>query len=265
VNVEESVQAFERFAKLRREIGRKLSPERCLRHENFPLSERIPDFAFPLMADGFTRELIGAVNRFFFDICQADSWVQVADTLLTMEKRIGLLYEFGEPLLELSVSRPYSLRNQFIFAATHLLYQSNELTKNHWRGALPEDDKINFRALDKVGKGWSCYPDFARTLELLNDDSFRKYTHNFRHRMQHQFGLHFGLGMVSFVKRTKTSDRTTYEFGTFSALEPKFTLTKLYEQHTRAVAVFHAYWDLVQEMISRLPEKKRTNTREAEK
>ena len=161
---------FDQFLKIRLESVRKFGPDRFLEHEKYLL----PDDRYGIftsMAANYTFGLVGATNRFFYDIYQADCWIQATSTL-KREIRMPILYEFAEPLLELSVGRPYSLRNQFVFAATHLLHQANQSRQANWRDDLPADNRITFEVLCERGKGWAEFESFKHRLCALNDGVF---------------------------------------------------------------------------------------------
>jgi hypothetical protein len=245
---EQEIEAFEMFVKIRTKSANKFGADRFLSEDNFQLPDCLPDFVFGLMSSDFIRRLINAVNRFFLDIHQADCWVQVANSFQE-DRRASLLYTYAEPLLELSVSRPYSLRNQFIFAVTHLLHQSNKLMNPEWRDDLRTDDWFDEKKdLIPRSNGWTKFPDFYGKLNLLNDDSFKKTaTLDFRHRMQHRFGLHFDCGIQPQFVRSNTNGIMTYNYVLIPPLELETTVGKLVEQHERAISVFQAYWNLVGE------------------
>ena len=247
MNDKQQIEAFEMFLKILAKSA-KLGANQILIHDNYSLPDRLPDLVFGQMSRNFSTGLINAVNRFFFDIRQADSWVQVANSFQEND-RASLLSLHAEPLLELSVSRPYSLRNQFIFAVTHLLHQSNQLKNPEWRDDLPTNDWFNEKKdLLPRSNGWTKFPDFRAKLDLLNDDSFRKNaTLDFRHRMQHRFGLHFDIGLQPHFMRSNKNGTMTYTYVLIPPLELKMIIGKLVEQHERAINIFQAYWNLLGE------------------
>jgi hypothetical protein len=247
MNGKQHIEAFEMFLKILAKSA-KLGADRILIHDNYFLPGNLPDLVFGMMSRDFSRQLINAVNTFFFDIRRADSWVQVANSYREND-RASLLSIHAGPLLELSVSRPYSLRNQFIYAATHLLHQSNQLKNPAWRDDLRTDDWFNEeKDLFPRSNGWTKFPAFRAKLDLLNDRSFKNATHDFRHRMQHRFGLHFDLGLQPHYIRSKKNGTISYTYVLIPPLELKTTISHLFEQHKRAIDVFKAYWDLVGEL-----------------
>lgn len=195
------------------------------------------------MAHDYTRELIGGVNRFALDILHADCWTKAAGAY-EREQRLAYIYEFAEPLLELSVYRPYSLRNQFIFASTNLLHQSNKLTQKNWRDELPDEWNIKEEVLREKGTPWKRFPNFLAQLDLLNDKNFKEKTHNYRHLMQHRFTVHFDMGLAAHFRRLKKNEEVIYSYSVIPPVEIVKLIDLLYEQHSRAMMLFKAYWEL---------------------
>ncbi len=105
-NNEEMLQLFEMFSALRHEASEKSVRSKILRHSDYAFEGRthtnFTSFMFADMADDFTRSLIGELNRFLVNISHADWWVRVTNSC-EKEKQPGLLWEFADPFLELSV------------------------------------------------------------------------------------------------------------------------------------------------------------------
>jgi len=250
------IKTFERFVVLRRTSGKKFGPNKALLHDDFRVSNGVYGI-FPVMADDFTQNLIAALNRFFYDIYQADCWVK-ATASLEQGDRMSVLYEFAEPLLELSISRPYSLRNQFVFAATHLLHQANRFVQPKWRDNLPPDKEINFNVLCSLKSNWTRFEAFKNSLSLLNDQAFKRQTRNYRHRMQHQFGSRLHVGLTTYFDRVQTKEGIVYTYKAIPPLELTSLIQALVDQHARALDVFDAYWKLLDEILSKWPDSERT-------
>src|ERR1019366_6463901 len=133
--------AFEQFLDARRQILRERPADPILRHRALQSDKKVDDLIFAVMADDFRREIVNAVNRFYAATLDADAWCRVTQPLAASE-RASLLYQYGEPNLELAVNRPYALRNRFAFAATHLLHQSNKHVRQGWKDNLVKDRDI---------------------------------------------------------------------------------------------------------------------------
>lgn len=248
---EEIIEVFKKFHAFRRASAESFVRARIIQHSDFELAGRthsnFRSFMFYDMTSNFTRCLISELNRFLLNISHADCWYQ-ATQQYPEDDRPGLLWEFVDPQLELSVCRPYSVKNQFIFAAVYLLHYSNQLKELHWIDDLPPDKKINFKMLDKVGPKWDCFRDFKSKIELLNSNEFLDSTSNFRHRLQHSFRSHFDFGITPFIDRIKTENGITYAFKIIPPMDLKVLLPALYGQHQIAVEAFQAYWQLIQEL-----------------
>lgn len=216
----------------------------------YELPERVramEAMAFIQMAGGFTRNLLGETNRFLIHVHHAESWVDAVKNLAE-DDRTSVLWEFAEPHLELSVGKPYSVRNLFIFAAVHLLHQANAFKKQDWKDDLASDRDIDYKLLEKLGTGWNTFPQFLVAINQLNDEKFIQATGNFRHKGQHRYRLNFERGLTLVVERTKGRKGITYSFGFILPLEPSKLVANLYEQHQRARDVFLAYWKLLNEL-----------------
>ena len=225
---------------------------KVIRHADYTLPMRTrysQSMVFISMAEEFTRGLIGEVNRFLLNAAHAQAWVEATQKHEESE-RMGLLWEYADPHLELSVGRPYSLKNHFVFAAVHLLHQSNKLTNAVWKDNLPPDDRIDFKLLDKVGSNWKCFPTFKAKVEQLNSKQFKIETRYFRHQLQHRFRAHFGFGLKPFFERTKTDTGITYSYKIILPLDLEKLIHELNAQHHIAVETLKSYWELVNELCA---------------
>jgi hypothetical protein len=252
INDKQMLELFARFQSVRRETAEQLSKTRILRPDNYELPSRVRSFAtliFFQMATDFTPNLLGEVNRFFIGIHHAESWFKVAQSL-EEDDRASLLWEFADPHFELAVGCPYSLRNQFVFAAVHLLHQSNKLRMKDWKDNLPPDEDINYKHLEKLGAGWPAFPQFMERIECLNENAFKKATGNFRHKGQHRYKLRFDRGLTPVFERIKTENGITYSYGCFRPLDIEQLIPQLYTQHQQAMDTFLAYWQLVNELCA---------------
>jgi hypothetical protein len=249
------MQFFARFQDARWDLSDRFVRSRIIRPSHFSFGDRERPFnslVFDSMAGDFTRGLLGEVNRFLINVHQADSWVH-AIKLCEEAKRPGLFWEFADPLLELSVSRPYSLKNQFVFAAVHLIHQANSRKQRNWKDDLPPDKQIDYKLLAKIGAGWSTFPLFLGALEKLNDEKFKRLTRNFRHLLQHRFRLQFGEGLTTYFDRQQTASGVSYSYRIHRPLQVNNLIPKLYKQHERAGEVFYAYWGLLKELSAVWP------------
>ena len=201
---------------------------------------------FTLMAQDFTRGLIGEINKFFLGIAHAEAWVQTAQKYKE-GKKLSLLAEFADPHLELSVSRPYSLRNHFIFAVVHLLHLSNQLKDPNWKDDLPFD-RIGCTLLDRVGLHWRHFQSFKENIKQLNGEDFKRTTSDFRNRLQHQFRGRFYFGLTPIYERTKTESGVSYVCKVLPPLDLDKLMPNLYKQHQIAMELFQTYWQLVTEL-----------------
>lgn len=248
---QEIMTVFEKFLSARRMTAETFVRERLLRHADYDLPKQSASTAceerFVLMAVQWTRGLISELNRFLININYADCWVRSVNGY-GEDDRSGIICEFAEPLLELAVGRPYSVKNQFVFATAHLLNQANSQKRSNWTDHLPPDWKIGYDVLGELGRDWSKFSHFLQTLDRLNDSAFTKSTGNFRNVIQHRFRMHFDLGLTPCIDRTETNAGVMYVIGAFPPLNLDNLIPELYEQHQRALDVFRDYWQLVSEL-----------------
>ena len=249
---EELIEVFKAFHSFRRETANEFVRARMIQHSDYEIQGRthsnFKSFMFYDIAGNSTRRLIGELNRFLLDVCHADCWFRAVQKY-PEEDRLGLLWEFVDPHMELAMSRPYSIRNHFIFAAVYLLHYSNQLKEPNWQDNLPKDENIDFKVLEKKGSKWPCYQNFKEKIKGLDGDEFRnKTTMNFRHRLQHRFRSHFDFGITPFIDRIKTENGITYAFKIIPPLDLNTLIPALYGQHQVAVEVFKSYWQMVNEL-----------------
>jgi hypothetical protein len=145
---EEMLRVYAKFQTIRRETADILAQNRIVRPSDYALPTFYPlsCLVFGQMATDFTRGLIGEVNRFFVDVHHADCWIRVAANY-EENKKSDLLWEFAEPMLELSVGRPYSIKSHFSFAMVHLLIQLNSHKVQNWKDELSCDRLIDYNYL----------------------------------------------------------------------------------------------------------------------
>ena len=121
----------------------------------------------------------------------------------------------------------------------------------NWKDVLPPDWYIDYGLLQKQGDGWQAFPGFIGKMEQLNAKAFsEKETGDFRHKSQHRYRLQFDCGLTPIVERKKTGKGITYSIGYILPLDIEKLLPQLYVQHQRAVDVFLAYWELVNELCA---------------
>lgn len=251
----EMLRLYGKLLALRRETAARLSQDRIIRHSDYLLPNSYPlnCLVFGQMTSNFTRSLIGEVNRFFIDVHHADCWIRVVSDY---EDKVSLLWEFAEPLLELSVGRPYSLKSHFSFAVVHLLNQFNSRQNKKWKDSVPDDRDIDFVYLRKNRevlcpnrKSFDC---FLEALTQLNDKTFTGATQNFRNLLQHRFRLRFDTGLTPHFERKQTKTGVSYTYKIAPPLQLDLLVPVLYGQHEQAVGVFKAYWVFLNELTSEL-------------
>ena len=248
MNYEIERQAFNKYIEARARIFAGDNSEPILRTDAFQSDKSPNDLIFGAMADDFTRELVNSVNKFYLNVFHCEAWVQAANDFPKIQ-RLSLLFQYAEPLIELALNRPYAIRSRLIFAATHLLHQSNKHRMPKWRDELPGDKDIDYKTLIRVGSGWKAFNAFISDLNGLNDEEFIKATRNFRHLSHHQLEINFDMGLVPYFRRTKTGAGIIYEYMIHGPLKFPDMISILYRQHARARAAIMSYWSLLNEQL----------------
>ena len=245
-----AIQFFSVFHESRlasaKSIRRKL-----LKHDRYNRSKQfygIGSIVFCEMSRDFTHGLISELNRFVINVHHADCWVRAADNFPKNEKA-GILWEFADPFLELSVGRAYSIKNFFAFAAVHLLNQANVRSKKA-KDEIPPDRNISFEYLVKsqMGAGWKSFPLFLEAINKLNDKAFLTATRNYRNLVQHRFRPHFHTGLTTFFDRIEENGKVSYTYKAMSPMRPEIVISELYRQHEIAREGFQAFWNLTEEL-----------------
>ena len=228
---QEIMTVFEKFQSAHRMTAEAFVRERLLRHADYELPKHsasaVCEGRFVLMAVQRTRELISELNRFLINIHHADCWVRSVNGY-GEDDRSSIIWEFAEPLLELSVGRPYSVKNQFVYTTAHLLHQANSQKRRNWKDHLPADKGLSYKVLENLGRDWATFPHFLKALGHLNDLPFTSATRNFRNLIQHQFRVHFDLGLTPCIERTETDAGVTYVFGAILPLELEKLIPRIY-------------------------------------
>src|SRR5208282_289222 len=104
------IGAFTKVQAMRRQTPERLVRSKLLKRDNYNRFGNlygVKHGIFGHMEAGFRYSLISEVNRFWNYVHHADCWIKIANKY-NEDDRLGLLSEFAEPLLELSVGRPYS-------------------------------------------------------------------------------------------------------------------------------------------------------------
>ena len=250
---EQVLHFFSRFQALRHETAANIR-SKLLQNDNYKLPEEfygIRSIVFSSMAGDFTNGLMGELNRFVINVHHTDCWIRAANEHVK-DVKPGLLWEFADPFLELSVGRAYSIRNHFAFAVVHLLNQSNVLRNSNWKDVLPPDHKITFEFLSKskIGDGWNNFPQFQEKLNALNDPAFIEATRNFRNLIQHRFRLQFHSGLTTYFDRVEDNGRVSYTYKLMPPIKLEALIPQLYTQHEKSLEAFEAYWKLLSELCA---------------
>jgi len=208
-------------------------------------------FQFRLMAEDFTRELINAINAFSLNMNRLKIWCDILSNCNDSKERQALLIEFIEPIAFVCLNKPYSLRSQFTYATTHLLHLSNSRKSSCWKDQLVTDgEHINYKILEKVGKGWNNFTSFSKALSGIDDEEFRNSTSDFRNKSHHAIPPELEFGITSFIQRTETKDRkVSYKIGGIAPLRVNNAFDHLQLQQQACINTFNLYWKLMEEQL----------------
>ena len=179
----------------------------------------------------FTREIINSLNRFSHEINVVEIWSKYILPKYNEEDQFELLYYFLELPLDYCLNQPQRIRDQIIYASTHLCHQANIYKKiKGYRDDLVDNYKINFDQLVKRCKSWNSDSILKKSLKQIASEDYIKETLNYRNMSHHSVPPSLEYGTTNFITRIGYQENT-FEYKTF---ENGVEVTK--EKNTKGVA-----------------------------
>ena len=203
------------------------------------------DFAFRTELRDLVRQLINSLNEWRYILARLQAWEIVLERH-DDRARIQLLLEFVHPLAENQLNMPYRIKQAMIFTA----YRA--LDHLHRSEAPLNEEKINFKALNRRAAGRYSAEALMTALGELDSEALRKATANFRHRHHHGFPPDIEVGVLPTVRRLVREDGIGFGFGWLEPLTLRVILPEHEAELRRAVAAFEQLWALVRELDGEL-------------
>ncbi|WP_422844006.1 hypothetical protein [Acidovorax sp. M2(2025)] len=200
------------------------------------------------------QSLINCFNAWVTEMRKWQAWLPILDDYDT-DERWDLRIEFVDPIAHRCMLEPSAMRDRFSSALYFLLHHANLSTETGYRDEL-EADRSEIAAL-KNGKskpryllrsrlneeitklsfrgGWRTADSVIEKLQLLDDETLRMETLNYRNAASHSIAPRFEMGVIPFVKRQyKPADSYAFR-GDGASAEPVgqngFVLSYAYGDH----------------------------------
>lgn len=198
----------------------------------------------------YSSEIANSVNELTDFVHRLKAWSVVITSINDDQEMMDAVHEFIDPLGTLSLTLPYSIRSQFIYASAHLCHQANRSVLGiAWTDEFPSDDKIYFQAADKFGSTWKSYNEFKHCVERINDKKHQSETRDFRNAFSHRFSSRFVMGITQMIKRRvdPTTNDVSYTFGGSPPFHLEAVAQLLGEQCDCCYEAFGAFQKMIRE------------------
>lgn len=207
------------------------------------------------LAEFQSHDISNAINSLAIHIRNFDSWHQVIESL-DDEGKIQVINEFIESDLIVALSLPYSIKQRFYFALSHLSHQANRfLDPTNWKETdLPEDSRLNQETAARMSRKWKKWRAIAAKLDRCDGSAFRSKTMNYRNRYTHHHGIFVGATTaLPAQRRINPSDSSVYYvFGGSSELklsEVANLLRKEFDYFSAAYSKFQDFLFLQRDVV----------------
>ena len=240
------------------------------------------------------QSLINCFNAWVTEMRKWQAWLPILDDYDT-DQRWDLRIEFVDPIAHRCMLEPSAMRDRFSSALYFLLHHANLSTETGYRDEL-EADRSEKAAL-KNGKstprylqrsrldeeitklsfrgGWRTADSVIEKLQLLDDETLRTETLNYRNAASHSIAPRFEMGVIPYVKRqfkfaesrvprsdgtiARQEDKTkivlSYSFGEHEPLQHVQTFQVIRMQVKRARDALHAYEALLLDVFGSIQAK----------
>ena len=258
-----------------------------------------PNFRIPMVDMQVIQDLqslINCFNAWVTEMRKWQAWLPILDDFDTAE-RWDLRIEFVDPIAHRCMLEPSAMRDRFSSALYFLLHHANLSTGTGYRDEL-EADRSEIAALKNVNSkprylqrsrldeeitklsvrcSWKTADSVIEKLQLLDDETLRKETLNYRNAASHSIAPRFEMGVIPYVKRQfkfsesrvprgdgtiamqedKTRIVLSYGFGEHEPLQHVQTIQVIRMQVKRARDTLHAYETLLLEVFESIQAKEK--------
>lgn len=194
-------------------------------------------------AQDYANELINDAHEIRRYLHDASIWKRVLDGF-SSDERFLLRFEFVETPTSHALSRPYALKNRFIYCVAMLgvLYQRptqfSEVTPEH---------KITYNTMKPLVQDWDGFDEFSVTLAGLNSAEFTKLTDDFRHSDNHRMPARIEMGLMPGSRiHDGGGGKVAFSLGVRKPLKLDAILPPLRDQYLQACRCVEAFWNVVE-------------------
>ncbi|MCF8038489.1 MAG: hypothetical protein K9K79_04160 [Desulfohalobiaceae bacterium] len=203
-----------------------------------------------LYVDSCLRVVGGEINWFLEQIIANTAWKDVHDELSEEEKIPAFFWIMHDSWVSM-ITKPYMLKQRFIFFVTHILHLTKKIIDPEWDETnLPPEHKIQRETLNKFPNNeFKMLPNFRCRLDSLDSEEFKTVSSNFRHRWQHRSPIHVEHGIASSICRSKKGSKTSYSLGGAKPLKMSTIIDACKQQHHSALETYQAMINLLDELL----------------
>lgn len=152
------------------------------------------------------------------------------------------LVEFVFPIISLSLSEPYSIKQAVVKSIYLISYQTNKFVDSN-RNPRHKSRPV-LKDAEKVATHFASWPKLLSSLSLLNASNFTNATGDFRNQFNHGFPRRIEIGETLSVQQNRHSLRFT---GDVPPLQTADLIPLLVLQYDAALNCYYAYIELVKE------------------
>ncbi|WP_045728094.1 hypothetical protein [Xanthomonas sp. GPE 39] len=184
-------------------------------------------------------------------IKKLEAWDLVIERL-DDEQIFSLSLEHIEPLANLAISAPQSIRGQLIFAAVECGALANPFVgKEHgWNGK----SNVDIRFAKRVADHWSAWPALAASLSDLEVRELNEASSNFRNDYQHGSPRSLIIGVTTRTTWIGHGDGSRgWGIGTEDPIRLKEIIPHLKSAHSRSLKALDVFHELSKEWVAAMP------------
>src|ERR1700730_9347479 len=157
---------YTKFQKARRSLG-VLYPQ--ARYDDFLDRGSYQGIALPVpvIAQEHMLEAANTLNRFNYDLHSIAAWSKVFESITDTEK-VQAVFEFLFPLVSLSLSAPYSIKQMFLKSIYQISHHTSRFWDSNWNPRSFKE-RVNFPDAEKLAQRFASWPTLSIALSVLNN------------------------------------------------------------------------------------------------
>jgi hypothetical protein len=182
--------------------------------------------------------ITSTLYRFCYDLHRVTAWSKVFESVTESEKWQALV-EFVFPIISLSLSAPYSVKQTFVKSIYLISYETNKFVdsnRNPKHKGRPE-----LKDTEKVAAHFASWPKVLSSLSMLNDSNYTNATDDFRHKFNHGLPRRIEIGETLAIRQNPA----------LLVNVPPLLITDLIPllaaQYKAALSCYDAYIELIKE------------------